>query len=75
MALGLVMAFYLVHQRYWVAIVEDRSGATVLWLGTSADKTRDHLQEEFNDMAEDIRKQLADSKSRAAKREASLVGA
>ena len=76
MALGLVMAFYLVHQRYWVAVVQDKSGAAVLWLGTTADKNRDHLQEEFNEMAEEIRSQVAAApKARAARREASLVGA
>ena len=76
MALGLVMAFYLVHQRYWVAVVEDRDGAQVLWLGTAADKTRDHLQEEFNDMADEIRRELAaEGKSHAAHRAATLVGA
>jgi cytochrome c biogenesis protein len=76
MALGLAMAFYLVHQRYWIAVVEDKTGATVLWLGTAADKSRDHLQEEFNQMAEEIRTEVAaEPKTRAAKREASLVGA
>ncbi len=75
MALGLVMAFYLVHQRYWIAVVQDKTGAAVLWLGTAADKSRDHLQDEFNEMAEEIRAQVAaEPKTRAAKREASLVG-
>jgi len=76
MALGLGMAFYLVHQRYWIALAEDRSGKPVLWLGTASDKQREHLQEEFNEMANEIRAQLAAApKARKSERAASLVGA
>lgn len=58
MALGLVMAFYLVHQRYWVTAYEDaRSGDTVLWIGTQADKNREHFQETFDELVKQIREQ------------------
>ena len=56
MAIGLVMAFYLVHQRYWVAVYEDtRSGDTMLWIGTQADKNREHFQERFDELVKEIR--------------------
>jgi cytochrome c biogenesis protein len=59
MAVGLIMAFYLVHQRYWAVAYEDaKTGATVLWLGTSADKNREHFQERFDELSKNIREQV-----------------
>jgi cytochrome c biogenesis protein len=59
MAVGLIMAFYLVHQRYWVTTYEDpKSGATVLWIGTVADKNREFFQERFDDLVKEIREQV-----------------
>ena len=60
MGLGLIMALYLVHQRYWAVAYEDaKSGETVLWIGTAADKNREHFQERFNELADEVRKQVA----------------
>lgn len=62
MAVGLIMAFYLVHQRYWVATYEDaKSGDTVLWIGTVADKNREFFQERFDDLVKEIREQAETS--------------
>src|ERR1041385_5850574 len=59
MAVGLIMAFYLVHQRYWAVAFEDaKTGGTVLWLGTSADKNREHFQESFDELTEKISEQV-----------------
>lgn len=56
MALGMILAFYLVHQRYWVTTYEDaKSGQTVLWIGTQADKNREHFQERFDALINEIR--------------------
>ena len=56
MAIGLVMAFYLVHQRYWVTAYADaRSGDTVLWIGTQADKNREHFRETFDELVKQLR--------------------
>jgi cytochrome c biogenesis protein len=57
MALGLVMAFYLVHQRYWAMVIETRHGPA-LWIGTAADKNRGHYQAGFNNLIDDIRAEL-----------------
>ncbi len=58
MALGLVMAFYLVHQRYWAITIETSNGPA-LWVGTTADKNREHFVEAFNHLVDDIRAELA----------------
>jgi cytochrome c biogenesis protein len=57
MALGLVMAFYLVHQRYWAMVIETKHGPA-LWIGTAADKNREHYQQGFNNLIDDIRAEL-----------------
>ena len=57
MALGLVMAFYLVHQRYWAMVIETKHGPA-LWIGAAADKNREHYQESFNRLIDDIRAEL-----------------
>jgi cytochrome c biogenesis protein len=60
MAVGMIMAFYLVHQRYWAVAYEDaKTGGTVLWIGTVADKNREHFQERFDELAKNIREQVA----------------
>ncbi|MBZ5628926.1 MAG: cytochrome c biogenesis protein ResB [Acidobacteriia bacterium] len=58
MAVGLVMAFYLVHQRFWAIAVETKNGPA-LWIGTAADKNREHYEESFTKFVEDIRADLA----------------
>ncbi len=57
MALGLVMAFYMVHQRFWAMAVDTKTGPA-LWIGTAADKNREHFQDGFARLVEDIRAEL-----------------
>jgi cytochrome c biogenesis protein len=57
MALGLVMAFYLVHQRYWAVVIETKHGPA-LWIGAAADKNREHYQESFSSLIDEIRAEL-----------------
>jgi cytochrome c biogenesis protein len=57
MALGLVMAFYLVHQRFWAIAIETKSGQA-LWIGTAADKNREHFQESFTTLVNEVRAEL-----------------
>jgi cytochrome c biogenesis protein len=60
MAVGLIMAFYLVHQRHWAVAYEDaKTGGMVLWIGTAADKNREHFQERFDELVKMIREQVA----------------
>lgn len=58
MAVGLAMAFYCVHRRYWAVVTIDPKLGQVLWIGTQADKNREHYAHEFNDIANEIRGEL-----------------
>jgi hypothetical protein len=48
------MAFYLVHQRFWAIVVETKNGPA-LWIGAAADKNREHYQQGFNKLVDEIR--------------------
>jgi len=58
MAVGLTMAFYCVHRRYWAVVVNDPKLGTVLWIGMQADKNREHYADEFKEIAGHIRNEL-----------------
>lgn len=58
MGLGLAMAFYSVHRRYWAVVVDDPKLGRVLWIGTQADKNREHYGEEFKEITDHIRGEL-----------------
>lgn len=58
MAVGLSMAFYCVHRRYWAVVIADPKLGQVLWIGTQADKNREHYGEEFKEIASNIRGEL-----------------
>jgi len=53
-----VLAFYSVHQRFWAMAVRNSKGQLVLWLGTAADKNREHFQEAFDGLAESVRREI-----------------
>jgi cytochrome c biogenesis protein len=54
MGLGLAMAFYFVHIRFWVVPVSDDRGRRVLWVGASASKNREDLEKRFGLLVEEI---------------------
>jgi cytochrome c biogenesis protein len=58
MGIGLALAFYCVHRRYWAVIVQDPKLGLALWIGTQADKNREHYVEEFQSITNDIRAEL-----------------
>ncbi len=55
MLLGLVIAFFMSHQRIWVYIKEEDGGASILFTG-SANKNRVGFEKIFNDLAELLQK-------------------
>lgn len=76
LGLGLAMAFYLVHVRFWVVPVNDGRGRLVLWVGASASKNRDELEERFRKLVREIQRELkAESGACAAAPAASPAGA
>jgi len=58
LALGLAMAFYFVHARYWAVPVSDASGRLVLWVGAKASKNRDGFAERFHRLVAEIENNL-----------------
>ncbi|HWQ02965.1 MAG TPA: cytochrome c biogenesis protein ResB [Candidatus Nitrosotenuis sp.] len=59
MAVGLVMAFYFIHVRFWVVPVSDGRGRNTLWVGGSASKSREEFSEQFQKLVNEIEQQLA----------------
>ncbi len=59
LGLGLGMAFYLVHMRFWAVPVNDGRGRLVLWVGASASKNREEFEERFRALVREIQKELA----------------
>jgi cytochrome c biogenesis protein len=51
MLFGLVIAFFMSHQRIWLFIKEEESGVAILFTG-SANKNRAGFEKIFNDLAE-----------------------
>jgi cytochrome c biogenesis protein len=58
MGLGLAMAFYFVHLRFWVVPLSDDRGRRVLWVGASASKNREDLEERFGRLVGEIETNL-----------------
>lgn len=58
MALGLVMAFWMLHQRYWAVALTNKEGRLVLWVGAAANKNREAFAQRFSDLAKEIEKEL-----------------
>jgi cytochrome c biogenesis protein len=64
MGFALALTFYFVHTRYWAVPVEDADGRLVLWLGASASKNREEIEQRFRRLADliqdDIKNQPAE---------------
>ena len=58
MGVGLVLAFYFVHIRFWVVPVSDGRGRMVIWAGASASKNREDLEKRFGSFVDEIERGL-----------------
>lgn len=58
MGIGLAMAFYFVHVRFWAVPVGDGRGRLMLWVGASASKNRDEVEQRFKKLVEEIEQNL-----------------
>lgn len=58
MGIGLLMAFYLVHARYWAVTVDDGLGRRMLWVGASPSKNRAEFEHRFRKLVEAIEGEL-----------------
>lgn len=61
MGIGLIMAFYIVHIRFWVVPLTDARGRTILWVGASAGKNREEFEQRFRGLVEAIQKEVRNS--------------
>ncbi len=75
MGIGLIMAFYMVHIRFWVVPLNDGRGRTVLWVGASASKNREEFEERFRRLVETIEQEVESSAAVAMSASASPVRA
>jgi len=58
MAFGLMMAFWVLHQRYWVLPITNKDGHLVLWVGAAANKNREGFAVRFRELTDAIEKEL-----------------
>jgi cytochrome c biogenesis protein len=58
MATGLILAFCVLHQRYWAVATKDKEGRLVLWMGAAANKKRESFEERFQQLADEIAREL-----------------
>ena len=74
MGVGLFVAFYLIHMRFWAVPVVDKNGRLVLWLGGAANKNRDVFEERFRNLAGKVEEALnKPQESGVEEREATLA--
>jgi cytochrome c biogenesis protein len=59
MGVGLCMAFYMLHIRFWAVPVSDSRGRLALWVGATASKNRDALEARFRKLVEAIEQELS----------------
>lgn len=58
MLAGLVVAFYLIHMRFWAVAVHDEKKGLVLWVGGACNKNKERFEERFKELVEAIQKEL-----------------
>jgi cytochrome c biogenesis protein len=68
MAAGLVLSFWVLHQRYWAVATNDKEGRLVLWLGAASNKKRETFEERFQELAKEIETELEKSEWQPAQR-------
>ncbi|HLH06843.1 MAG TPA: cytochrome c biogenesis protein ResB [Terriglobales bacterium] len=58
MGCGLLVAFYMVHMRFWAVPVRKPSGELVLWVGGAFNKNRDRFEEFYKQVVDAIQEEL-----------------
>ena len=58
MALGLVLAFWGLHRRYWAIPLRDDQGRLSLWVGAASHKRRETFDREFDELAGEIEEEM-----------------
>jgi len=58
MGIGLVIAFYVIHMRFWVTAVHDEKLGLVLWVGGTFNKNKERFEERYEALVEAIVREL-----------------
>jgi cytochrome c biogenesis protein len=58
MGVGLVLAFWVLHQRYWAVVVTNKEGRLMLWAGAASNKKRETFDTRFRELADEMEKEL-----------------
>lgn len=58
MGIGLILVFYFVHSRIWVAPARDVHGQLNLWIGGSANKNKDAFEHRFHAIVKQLESEL-----------------
>ena len=72
MGIGLTIVFYLAHTRFWAVPVLDASGKLTLWIGGTANRNREALEEAILHLAEKIEAELKSQKKKRPRTTRSL---
>ena len=58
MGIGLVIAFYVIHLRFWVIAVHDEKQGLVLWVGGAFNKNKERFEEKYEALIAAIKKEI-----------------
>lgn len=58
LTVGLAMAFYFIHMRFWALPIADDRGRAALWLGGSGSKNREDFEVRFRELVSEVRRAL-----------------
>lgn len=57
MALGLCVAFYMIHMRFWAIAVNDPQKGWVIWVGGAFNKNKERFEEKYNALVEAMQRE------------------
>ncbi|HEU5402882.1 MAG TPA: cytochrome c biogenesis protein ResB, partial [Terriglobales bacterium] len=58
MGIGLVIAFYIIHLRFWAIAVHDEKQGLVLWVGGAFNKNKERFEDKFNALVSAIQHEV-----------------
>ncbi len=58
MGVGLVIAFYIVHIRFWAIAVHDDKQGLVLWVGGAFNKNKERFEDRYNALVSAIQREI-----------------
>ena len=58
MGLGLVIAFYVIHMRFWAIAVHDEKQGLVLWVGGAFNKNKERFEDRYKALVSAIQREI-----------------